>query len=253
MPRHEILAGVRRQRRALTLIGSLGSIVVAASTMSHADDLDKQQRAIDLITTTADRICNVVASRGEAQSSEVKGAVQAQLGGLASKLASLNISGSGGINSAEYRNVLQKDLAVTLKDNAVYKLKVFDTLQNKLLTSSEQSPSAVSLAQGTSPNLPSTFGFDVPCRDIEPTNNVQTILHRFGEQALSKAPVALIASSDRPVIVRPTVGGDDHLGAISVNTRVRVICMEDSNFAVIKEEKGGHDGVVEARDLDNLH
>ncbi len=101
----------------------------------------------------------------------------------------------------------------------------------------------------TFPETASTFGFDVRCNDIESSNDVQAILRKFGARALTEAPAARIASTDRPVIVRPTVGGDDHLGALPPNTRVRVICMEDRNFAVVKQEQGNRDGVVESQAL----
>jgi hypothetical protein len=80
-----------------------------------------------------------VSTSGQADSSEVNGNVTAQLRGLASKLADLGVSGTGRISSEQYQNVLRSDLAATLKDNAACKLKVFETLQTKFL-SSESSP-----------------------------------------------------------------------------------------------------------------
>jgi hypothetical protein len=94
------------------------------------------------------------------------------------------------------------------------------------------------------------FGFDVPCENIEPSANVQTILRKFGDEALISAPATRIVRTERPVIVRPSVGGDDHQGAISPNSRVRVICMMDANFAVIKQEQGNRGGVVDVSDLE---
>jgi hypothetical protein len=88
---------------------------------------------MDLITATADRICNVVSTRGEAQSSEARGDIKAQLTGLASKLENVGLSGSGNINTEAYEGVLRQDLATTLNNNAACKFKVFDTLQDKLL------------------------------------------------------------------------------------------------------------------------
>jgi WD40 repeat protein len=75
----------------------------------------------------------MVSTKGEVDSSEANGNVTAQLSGLASKLADIGISGSGNINSGTYQNVLQQDLPTSLKDNAACKLKVFDSLQSKLL------------------------------------------------------------------------------------------------------------------------
>jgi hypothetical protein len=109
-------------------------------------------------------------------------------------------------------------------------------------------------ASNPSPGPPSapraTFGFDVACGTLAPSADVQLILRRFGKQALARAPSAHIAPIGRPVIVRPAVGGDDHIGAIPVNTRVRVICTEEGGeFAVIEDEEGSRDGVVESQAL----
>ncbi|HET6376865.1 MAG TPA: hypothetical protein VFG05_00925 [Methylocella sp.] len=103
---------------------------------AHADNFEAQQKALDLITAAADKICNVVSTRGEVNSSEVQGNVTVQLRGLATKLAEAGVSGTGSITSEQYENVLRSDLAATLKDNTACRLKVFETLQQKLLGSS---------------------------------------------------------------------------------------------------------------------
>jgi hypothetical protein len=106
--------------------------IILKACPGHAEAADTQ-KVLDQITSTADKICNVVSTRGEANSSEVKGSVNAQLSGLAAKLANLGVSGTGSITSEQYQNVLRSDLATTLKDNAACKLRVFDALQSKLL------------------------------------------------------------------------------------------------------------------------
>jgi hypothetical protein len=83
-----------------------------------------------------------VSTKGEAESSEVKGEIKAQLSGLAAKLADAGISGSGSINNDQYQSVLRKDLPTALQNNAICKLKVFDTLQNKLLETRPAQPAA---------------------------------------------------------------------------------------------------------------
>jgi hypothetical protein len=129
-----------------------GLVVAIAAMLSvpnpgRTDALDVQ-KVLDQITNTADKICNVVSTKGEANSEEVKGSVKAQLSGLASKLADIGVTGSGAINNEGYQNVLQQDLAATLRDNTACKLKVFDTLQSKLLKSEETPPSVAA------PNAP---------------------------------------------------------------------------------------------------
>lgn len=134
--------------RAFSLI-----LVIAATLptpdLVHAENFDARQKALDLITNTADKICNVVSTKGEANTSEVKGNVTAQLRGLASKLADVGVSGTGSITSGQYESVLRSDLAATLKDNAACKLKVFDTLQDKLLGSGS-APAPITQGAGMS-------------------------------------------------------------------------------------------------------
>jgi hypothetical protein len=114
-------------------------IILAAP--SSAQSLDAQRQALELITNTADRICNVVTARGEAQSSEVQGNVQAQLRGLASRLANAGISGTGSITSDQYQGVLREQLAGAIQDGARCKLEVFNTLHRTLLGNPGSNPS----------------------------------------------------------------------------------------------------------------
>jgi hypothetical protein len=128
--------GVRKPK-ASTFLAGLALLLVARN--ARAAQLDVSQ-AINLITDTADKICNVVSTKGAADSSEVKGDVSAQLNALARGLAALGFSGSGSIKSDQYQNVLRTDLASTLRDNANCKLKVFSELQAKILPKSRSDP-----------------------------------------------------------------------------------------------------------------
>ncbi len=119
-----------RVRNFSFVFGSAAGLFIPG--IAHVQTIDTQ-KVLDQITNTADKICNVVLNRGETNSKEVKGEVRAQLNGLASKLADIGVSGSDNINNEAYQNVLRTDLSATLKDNAACKLKVFDTLQIKLL------------------------------------------------------------------------------------------------------------------------
>jgi hypothetical protein len=126
-------------------------LVIATTPATHdiarAESLEAEQKALDLITNTADKICNVVSTRGEAESSEVKGEIKAQLKGLAAKLADAGISGTGSIINEQYQSVLREDLPTALRDSAACKLKVFDTLQNKLLQTRPAHPTAAGQPQ----------------------------------------------------------------------------------------------------------
>jgi len=115
-------------------------ISVFLGSAADAEPLRAQADALKLITDTADRICSVVTTDGSSRSFDVEGQLKAELGGLASRLAGVGISGSGKLNEEQYRNVLRQDLAGTLRDNAACKLKVFETLSTKILSSVPQEP-----------------------------------------------------------------------------------------------------------------
>lgn len=132
--------------------GALVAAGLAFSGSAYAQgNLDAQWQALEVITNTADRICNVVTTRGETESSEIQGNIRAQLTGLAARLSDTGLSGTGRITSTQYQNVLQNELAVTLRNNAECKLRVFETLHRTLLG---QSPSGEPALATTRPSEP---------------------------------------------------------------------------------------------------
>jgi hypothetical protein len=105
--------------------------VIASISAAHATDV---QTVLALITDTADKICNVVTDKGTASSSDAKVDINAQLSGLASKLAAAGVTGTASITNEAYQGPLRTELAGLIKDNSACKTHVFDTLQGKLLS-----------------------------------------------------------------------------------------------------------------------
>jgi hypothetical protein len=120
-------------RQASIVIVSLALLASAGLTESYAQSLEAQTKALDLITMTADRICNIVRLAGNSQSLKVTGDVKAQLSGLIKQLADIGISGAADFNTDQYEGVLRADLAATVERNAECKLKIFDKLQEKMI------------------------------------------------------------------------------------------------------------------------
>jgi hypothetical protein len=98
-----------------------------------AESLEKLTKALDLITDTADKICNIVRPEGSSQQMKVTGEVKAELGGLIKRLDDLGISGASNFETDEYEGVLQADLAVALQRNIECKLKIFQKLREKMI------------------------------------------------------------------------------------------------------------------------
>jgi hypothetical protein len=97
-------------------------------------------QTLDVINNTADRICGVVRDSGSASSSAVQGAVNAELSGLASRLAGAGLQGTVSITNEDYQGVLRNELGSTLSNVAACKLKVFESLQNKLILAGARQP-----------------------------------------------------------------------------------------------------------------
>jgi hypothetical protein len=144
--------------------GTVRALVAVISVFlggaASAEPLGDQANALKLITDTADKICNVVTAAGSSRSFDVDGQVKAELGGLASRLAGVGISGSGKLNEEQYQNVLRQDLAGTLRDNAACKLKVFETLSSKILSAAPPVDPAPNIAGRWRDNMGITYVFD---------------------------------------------------------------------------------------------
>jgi hypothetical protein len=105
---------------------------VASSSIAQAQ-APEYKAIIDLITNTADRICYVFADKGSASSTEVRGAVNVELSGLASRLAGAGVKGTGSISNDEYSNVLREDVGGLIRQSLACKERVFNSLLAKLL------------------------------------------------------------------------------------------------------------------------
>lgn len=99
----------------------------------YAQDLAEKEKALNDIANFADRICNNLPLTGSGEDLELSGDAKAELNGLINKLVSLGIHGAVKYKKTNYENVLQKDLATSLKDSANCKLEVFRELKSKML------------------------------------------------------------------------------------------------------------------------
>jgi hypothetical protein len=204
------------ERTAVGILAGLTGPLLAFP--AYPAPLDAPQ-AIDLLTNTADRICNVVSTKGTTQSSEVKGEVKAQLSGLASKLADVGVSGSGSLNNDEYQNVIRQDLAQTLRDNATCKLKVFETLQTKLLAAS-----AAPVPEPTPPKV-TNADLGLAANGSLVGRNTRFILQMYGSVVLQGPPnVTFALTGGSTALAQVNVGGTAHSMLIGEHVNVNAAC-----------------------------
>jgi hypothetical protein len=100
-----------------------------------AQDIEAQTKALKAISAFAAETCgNPLALEGHATDLELSGDVKAQLQGLVARVADLGVTGAGKYKSNDFKNVLHEQLADALKDSATCKLKVFEVLQDKMVS-----------------------------------------------------------------------------------------------------------------------
>jgi hypothetical protein len=145
-------------RGKLHAVGLVCSMLVTTSTAyAQFDDYSRRQ-ALATIADYADRICNVVEMSGGSSTSEARAGVNAQLKGLASRLAQIGGSAGGKMAQEQYRNVDRSQLADVLKNNADCKLKTSDRLINIFLqptpSPSPSTPQPSLAVPNQAPNFP---------------------------------------------------------------------------------------------------
>lgn len=109
-------------------------LLLANSSFAASINLDNQKEALDIIADFADRLCNKIPLSGHSDNLELTGAAKAELNNLLKKIVNLGIEGAAKYQKFNYENVLQKDLAMLLKESSKCKLEVFKDLKDKLLT-----------------------------------------------------------------------------------------------------------------------
>jgi hypothetical protein len=108
-------------------------VATAASCDVYAQPLESQQRALNAITSAADRICNVIKTDSTTERVKVTDEAKAALRSLIKQLADLGISVQDQYSTENYAGVLQAELAKTLKNGADCKLQALDKLVDRLL------------------------------------------------------------------------------------------------------------------------
>ncbi|MBH5400695.1 hypothetical protein HZZ13_23305 [Bradyrhizobium sp. CNPSo 4010] len=114
-----------------------GGLIAAACGLApiwvcgaQAQDIAK---ALDHITTTADKICGIVATRGSSSDMKIKGQVQVEVSGLLKKLGDLGVTVSPDVSKSAYDSVGREELRATLDDVRKCKLDVYKDLRGILI------------------------------------------------------------------------------------------------------------------------
>jgi len=126
--------------RMLSRLLTLTICLPLLPSLAEAEGLDEKAKALQLIADFAHQMCYVISSKGNSSDKEIKGAVNVQLNGLASKLGDAGIQGTGKITNSEYQNVLREQLAKSIGDSAACNLRVLEILRGTLLDNPQSGP-----------------------------------------------------------------------------------------------------------------
>lgn len=124
-------------RTRLSVVTGVLLTVISATFAIHSsaeDDLDRQQKALSIISDFADKLCKDIPLSGSSGKTELSGSAKAELKGIVSKVAELGFEGAAKYSDSKYEGLLQTDLAATLKDNSGCRLQVWNDLKDKLIS-----------------------------------------------------------------------------------------------------------------------
>lgn len=123
-------------KKEFTLKPLMFGLLVASITLSFnsfAYELDNQKKALHLIITTANELCENVPLSGGTEGVQLTGEAKAKVSGIIKKLADLGLDGAIKYDNNKYNGVLQKDLASIVNTSANCKMDVWKDLQDKLV------------------------------------------------------------------------------------------------------------------------
>jgi hypothetical protein len=99
----------------------------------HANDLEREEKALKIISDFADKFCKDVPLKGRSDSIGLSGSAKADLKGILNKIVNLGFDGAAKYQDSEYEGLLQADLISALKDNMKCREQIWRDLSHKLL------------------------------------------------------------------------------------------------------------------------
>jgi uncharacterized protein YecT (DUF1311 family) len=108
-----------------TVLGVIAASLIGIDCADAQNELGRQTQALVVIGAFVDKMCYTVDTAG--------GQTDTVLNGAFDQVSALNVKGSGQLTREEYRGVVRDQLANTLKFTQDCKIKLFDTLIDRML------------------------------------------------------------------------------------------------------------------------
>lgn len=156
-----------------------------------ANSQENHREALDLIYKFADKMCIAMPIEGQGSDLVLSGEAKAELNGLLGRLAELGVDGTAFFQGNRYKGVLQKDLVSALNTTTNCRIKIFMSLQDKLISNAPEPNS-----NGSSGTINSSKFFQYPVKvqtieTGEAISNARVII-----EVLGKAPLDVLTDSD---------------------------------------------------------
>lgn len=119
---------------------SIGCSLIASFFAAHAQAAELNEDALDAISRAANDICGELLQSGS--SNQIEGSVEAnvRLKGLMRELLDLGVGGAAGVDTEEFVNVAQSDLAQELASMRDCRLRIWNDLKQAVVASPVAGP-----------------------------------------------------------------------------------------------------------------
>ena len=107
----------------------ISTILIVSPGFAQSTSITNE--ALKTIGDFADRLCQTVPLTTSSEKIELSGSAKAELDGIINRLVNLGVSGAGKYISENSKNVLQKDLAETLKVTMNCRMQIWHDLKGK--------------------------------------------------------------------------------------------------------------------------
>jgi uncharacterized protein YecT (DUF1311 family) len=108
-----------------TVLGVIAASLIGLGCANADNELGRQTEALVVIGTFVEKMCYTVDTGG--------GQTDTVLNGAFDQVSALNVKGSGQLTREEYHGVIREQLANTLKFTEDCKIKLFDSLVDRML------------------------------------------------------------------------------------------------------------------------
>lgn len=173
-------------------------ILLSLPIQVRADDLDRQQKALNIINNFGEKFCSDIPLKGTSSTTELNAEAKGQLKKLVTRIADLGFNAAAKYGTSKYEGLLQKDILIALQDKHNCKMQIWNDLKNKLLGKTDNKKAEHKAKKQTS-NMNSTDNYKVST-DPRQNKSIPT-----KQQTVSNSPGSFIIQAENVNTVPPVL------------------------------------------------